>query len=100
MTQQFVEQQQKDDSIMFRAILTDDDDNPITTGVTIDIIKPDGTYQATGQTATLYDAVTGEWRYIVAAADVDAYGIWTGHWHWTVNSTVRAHRRIAEVRHL
>lgn len=98
MSQQFVTRQQKDDSIEFKATLLDDDGLPITTGVTIDVLKPDDTFAAQDQSATHLGS--GVWRYIVPASSVDQYGIWEAQWKWTVDSTDRRHRIVTRVGHL
>lgn len=97
MPQQFVVLHQKDDAIPFEATLTDDAGAPIGSGVTIDVFKPDGTQIVTGALATLVDAPTGLWRYVLIGTSVDAYGVWTSQWHWTVDGTTRSHRRLVRV---
>ncbi len=92
MSQQFVALQQTDDAILYVAFLLDDAGAPITTGVTVDVEKPDGTFAAQDVAATLEDALTGEWRYIVPKAQVDLLGVYEITWKWTVGSTAREHR--------
>ena len=97
MAQQFVVLHQKDDAIPFEATLTDENGVAIGSGVTIDVFKPDGTQVVTDAAATLIDAPTGLWRFILSETQNDAYDIWTAHWHWTVDGTARSHRRLVQV---
>ncbi len=92
MPQQFVALQQTDDAILYVAFLLDDTGTPIGSGVTVDVEKPDGTFAAQDAAATLFDAPTGEWRYIVPKADVDLPGVYEVTWKWTVGSTEREKR--------
>ncbi len=95
MSQQFVERHQIDDAMSFEITLLDEAGDPITTGVTIDVIKPDGTKVVDDQTATLIDALTGRWRFILPESDVDSLGLYEGRFKWTVGTTGRRERRIA-----
>ncbi len=101
MPQQFVALQQTDDAILYVAFLLDDTGAPIGSGVTVDVEKPDGTLAVTDDPATLFDAPTGEWRYIVPKADVDLLGVYEITWKWTVGSTEREHRVLGpKARHI